>query len=741
MSLKEYQKKRRFNETPEPEGSEVQPGSGPLKFVIQLHAATRRHYDLRIELDGVYMSWAVPKGPSLNPNDQRLAVRTEDHPLEYGRFEGVIPPGNYGAGTVLLWDRGTFVERSQGAERADSEERMRRALAEGHLTMVMSGHKIAGEFALVRLEKDPKGKAWLLLKKRDAFASYALGSGTPSDDRSVATGRTLAEIAAEAPSKGEVWLPGKGPVDAAILKADLPQAPLLKPRSKSRSAPLPPPLSVATESTAERFPRGLKPMLFLDGTLDSLTPIWLLEPRLEGYRAIAELSGKGDVQLRSRQGLSYNQAYPEIIAELKKIPEAAVLDGEIVVLDQNGLPAYELLKNFAQDHRGTPTYFVYDVLHLDGMNLRSLSLTGRKALLAKLSFSERIVRHLPAVQAGSLTEAEDQAEAKGFPGIVARHIESPYESGVSPYWVRLPLRATHGQKQTPRVSLTHLERLYFPEDGYTKGDLVAYYRQMAPYILPYLKDRPESLHRHPNGIGSESFFQKDMSGFLPSWVETVRVESASSKRSIDYLVCQNEATLLYMANLGCIELNPWLSRVGNLEAPDYSVIDLDPDGQGFDAVVAAARTVKEVLDAAGIPGFCKTSGATGMHIYIPLQTPSTFETSRALAEAICRHVEARLPEFTTMERTPTRRRGKMYLDYMQNRRGQTLAAAYCVRPRAKAPVSTPLSWDEVIPTLNPTNFTIVTVPARVRAIGDIWHALVDAVPVDAAIATERVARL
>ncbi|MBX4211602.1 MAG: non-homologous end-joining DNA ligase [Candidatus Yanofskybacteria bacterium] len=270
------------------------------------------------------------------------------------------------------------------------------------------------------------------------------------------------------------------------------------------------------------------------------------------------------------------------------------------------------------------------------------------------------------------------------------------------------------------LQLTNLDKVYWPDDRYTKGDLIEYYRNIAPIILPYLKDRPENMNRHPHGIEGESFYQKDVDHQPPSWVKTAKIYSESNDKDINYLLCQNEATLVYMANLGCIELNPWNSRVKKLDNPDYVIMDFDPEDISFDFVIEAAQVVHEILEEAGIKNYCKTSGASGLHICIPLGAKYTYDQAKDLTHVIALLANEELPDTTSVERSPSKRQKKVYLDYLQNRRGQTLAAPYCVRPKPGAPVSTPLEWREVKPGLSPADFTIKNIFERIRKTGDLW---------------------
>lgn len=271
-----------------------------------------------------------------------------------------------------------------------------------------------------------------------------------------------------------------------------------------------------------------------------------------------------------------------------------------------------------------------------------------------------------------------------------------------------------------KVPRTHLDKIFWPKEKYTKGDVINYYEKIAPYILPYLKDRPESLNRHPGGIAGKNFFQKDVDHQSPAWVKTQKIYSESNKANINYLICQDTATLLYMANLGCIEINTWFSTIKHLDKPDYAVIDLDPEDIGFDKVIEVALEVHKLLDSLKIPNFCKTSGATGMHIYIPLGAKYTFDQAKEFSHLIALLVNRRLPKITSVERSPKKRQKKVYLDFLQNRKGQTLAAPYSLRPKPGATVATPLEWKEVKKGLSPSLFTIETIFKRLKQKGDIF---------------------
>jgi bifunctional non-homologous end joining protein LigD len=270
------------------------------------------------------------------------------------------------------------------------------------------------------------------------------------------------------------------------------------------------------------------------------------------------------------------------------------------------------------------------------------------------------------------------------------------------------------------LKLSNLDKVYWKKEGYTKRDLLNYYHDIAPYMLPYMKNRPQSLNRHPNGIDGMSFFQKNVQGKVPDWTETFAEFSDSTQETVHYFVCKDEASLIYLANLGCIEMNPWHSTTMKPSNPDYCLIDLDPHEISFDKVIEAARAVKQVLDELKIPAWCKTSGATGLHICIPLGAKYNYDQSRQLAELLANLVHQEIPAFTSVERSPSKRRKKVYLDYLQNSKGQTVACVYSARPKPGATVSTPLSWEEVKKGLSPSNFTIKNILERVKAEGDIF---------------------
>lgn len=826
MSLKTYRDKRRFNETPEPRGK-TEHESGSLRFVVQKHHASRLHYDFRLEIDGVLKSWAVPKGPSLDPADRRLAMMVEDHPLDYRTFEGIIPPGNYGAGRVIVWDEGTYAVNGDG--RAANEREARAGLAAGRLSFVMHGHKLRGEFTLIKLQRGEKN-AWLLMKKRDEFAT---NNDVTADERSVRSGRTLVEVDRISPPPG---FAGGGQGGEKTLAGK---------RARSRTQAASPRKAEGRAKSISGMPRSVRPMLatLIDESFDR--DGWFFEVKWDGYRAIAEV-GRDAVRLYSRNHTPFETKFAPIVDSLWKLDHEAVLDGEIVVLDDEGRSRFQLLQNYQKTGRGNLIYYVFDLLYLDGEDLRSRPLSERKKLLrqivgrkqGKIRFSDHVEKTgikffdaaidrglegiigkdgASAYKEGKRTGAwvkiktrqRQEAIIGGFTAPRGRRVEigalvlgvhegpdlvyightggglddaaladlrqrlEPLVRDTCPFkkapktnapvrWVEpqlvcevefqewtedgrmrqpifiglredKPARQVRREKPAPRPDaesdrksadgpkLTNLDKVYWPKEGYTKGDLIEYYREVAPLILPHLRDRAMSLHRHPDGIEGESFFQKDVSKHPPpEWVETATIPTDSGRKNITYVVCQDERTLLYLANLGCIELNPWLSRIDRADKPDLLVIDLDPEDSPFSRVIETAIAVHKLLDRAGAENLCKTSGKRGMHICIPLGAKYSYGVARQFAEVVANVVNRQLPKTTSVVRSPAKRQKLVYLDYLQNARGQTIAAPYSVRPAPGATVSTPLHWREVRRRLDPTKFTMHTIPRRLDKVGDLW---------------------
>ncbi|MBF5026822.1 DNA ligase D [Planobacterium oryzisoli] len=786
--LSKYHDKRNFDSTPEPKGS-IEKSGKHLRFVVQRHKASRLHYDLRLEAGGVLMSWAVPKGPSLDPSDKRLAIRTEDHPIQYLSFEGKIPKGNYGAGEMDIWDAGTY-RLIEPNENVLAEDQIKAEIDSGSLKFVLEGAKLKGEFALVRL-KDPKqDNAWLLIKHKDAHAV------TPYD------------------SEDHLSKPS--------------QAPLQKTKSNTKNESL----------TDENAPGTFKPML-AEVKKDAFSHSdWAFEIKWDGYRAIADL--RGEPIITSRNGHSLNQKYPKLLSALSSQTHTMVLDGEIIAYNKDGLPDFGILQSVEQDTKHSVYYQVFDLLYLNGHSTLNLSYLQRKELLKDALDAHPLIQyHDHVLEKGK--EFFSLAKQKNLEGIIAKHTDSLYSPGQrtgqwlkiktnettdvyilgytkpgagrqhfgslligqfregtmefmghvgtgfsssqqkdlkekmealaqneppvdpapktngTPVWIKPKLLAEikytertkdnkfrhpvfirireefdtlhRGEvKQKKRVPLpkgikiTNPSKVYFPEKAVTKSDLIAFYQSISSYILPHLVQRPQSLNRYPNGINGLNFYQKDTADFAPPWMETARFYSESAEKEIEYILCNNIKTMAYLNNLGCIDFNVWTSKLETIDNPDYLVLDLDPsEGNSFQDVIETALAVKEILDLGEIQGYCKTSGSSGIHIYIPMGAEYNFDHVRHFAHVLMKMVQKKLPTLTTLQRSLSKRdRNKIYLDYLQNRKGQTLSSVYSVRPNAHASVSMPVDWQELTGELRPQDFTIENAKERIEKRGDIF---------------------
>jgi bifunctional non-homologous end joining protein LigD len=851
LTLEEYNRKRDFSRTKEPAGK---PGASSAKagatgiFVIQKHRATRLHYDLRLEMGGALKSWAVPKGPSLDPAQRRLAVEVEDHPLDYADFEGVIPEKTYGAGEVIVWDRGTWLYTPSPKDAATPLE----GHANGKLHFTLEGEKLRGGFILARSSRQgAKQPTWFLIKAKDDHVVKG-GEITERRPESVITGRPVEALRADAPGE-EHWLPGKGRVESApppVAALDL-DAILGEDRAKAVPGALPRELEPMLPSLDEKPPTGAKDR-------------WLNELKLDGIRVLAWKEGPR-VRLVSRGGKPLEGSFPDIARSVARLPARdALLDGEICVLDAEGRARFQLIqprihvkdaKTVERLAREVPaTCYAFDLLHLDGTDLRRVPLIARKRVLKALLPEDERLRYLDHIE-GKGAELLALVAERGMEGIVSKRAGSEYAPGRTRSWVKVKcpsfghfviggitiyestgkgaiggillglyrdgeliyvggcgtgfdeakrreLRALLGKRvrATPpfahftglgsswrsgkkpeeiiwvepdqacecryadwtddgkvrhtaflglsdrdpktclfpgvplpdaplvrRPKLTNLKKVFFPEDGLTKGDLLAYYEMVAPVLLPHLRDRPMVLRRLPDGIHGESFYQKNMGKEAPDWLETVTFHSGESDRDVRYAVVNDLGALLYCIQLGCISLSPWSSRLASIDNPDFSIIDLDPgDDCSFEKVVDVALLVHEILEEIGLRGYPKTSGATGIHVHVPLEPRYTYEDARVLAEIVATIAESRRADLVTVVRSvEARPKDKVYVDFLQNVRGKTVVGPYSVREVARAPVSTPLRWEEVRRDLRPDQFPMATFAGRVEAVGDLWRPVLD----------------
>ncbi|HEU4353739.1 MAG TPA: DNA ligase D [Burkholderiales bacterium] len=873
--LSEYSAKRSFKATPEPAPAVPEARSGPLLFVIQQHSARRMHYDFRLECDGVLKSWAVPKGPSLDPAEKRLAVPTEDHPFDYGSFEGVIPPGQYGAGEVIVWDCGVYSPDEVEPwvdDRAEAEKQVREGLQKGKLSLLLRGEKVKGSFALVRTSR---GKDWLLIKHKDRFVSK---DDITARNRSVLSGIAVDEMKAM-------------PVQR-IGAADLIPAGKL-------------------EAMAE----DLEPMQAELRDAPFNKPDWMWEPKLDGYRLLAFIKN-AQASLRSRRGLELARQFPGLAAELAKQGVSMILDGEIVAFDPSGKPSFNALQNrfqlkterdIAAAEKSIPVvFYAFDLLHFAGVDVRNAAYVDRRRYLAQCLLPSSLVQLVHASDDG--VELYAAALASGFEGVIGKRKQSRYESGrrsaswlkvkstrsaefvvggytkgrgaraplgalVVGYWEGKKLRyASHvgsgfddrslplvrarleplarktcpfadnpamnapttwvepkavvevkfqgwtddGSLRAPvflrlrddidprsvrreaqgsteqkassesdiddvlrqlerskasgaisigshTIKLSNLDRVYWPADvalkqpALTKRDLLRYLAQVSPFMLPHLADRPLTMIRMPDGIQGQRFYQKHWAQERPPFVETISVFSEHKDERHDYLFCNNLPTLLWLAQSGTLEFHVWHSRArpgpdspvtqtnysSSLDAledsilnyPDYVVFDIDPyiysgkeapgdepelNTVAFEKGKEVAFKLRELLNSMSLEPIVKTSGKTGLHVFLPIRRTIDFDMAREVSERVGRHLMRLLPKDVTLEWSVPKRTGKIFMDYNMNVRGKTLNAAYSPRGAAGAPVSMPLNWDELA-NAHPLDFRITNAAEFVIPSGDRWR--------------------
>jgi bifunctional non-homologous end joining protein LigD len=894
-SLAEYQRKRDFSKTPEPKGSPEPVGQN--RFVVQKHWATRLHYDFRLEMDGVLVSWAIPKGPTLNPAEKRLAAHVEDHPVSYYDFEGTIPKGEYGGGTVMIWDWGTFeLEESTPAE----------SLKRGEVKFRLNGVRLRGRYALVRTRSE---KDWLLIKKKDEAADPTFH--IEKFETSVKTGRTKEEIEQ---GKDAVWSSRREEGQGGLINL-----------ANAEKGPM---------------PKTLEPMKtqMVDKPFDD--DRWLFEVKWDGIRLVSFIDD-GKVSLQTRAGRMVDAEYPQLQAISRLVnARQAILDGEIVALDDEGRPSFQLLQNRGkEDH--PMQYAVFDIVYYDGQRLFKVPLEDRKRLLRDVVRDGGILKYSDHV-VGQGKAFFKAAQQKRLEGIVAKLRDSAYQPGVrgstwlkikahlqqevviggftaprasrkyfgalivgvyeggklvytghvgggfdektladlyrlmkplilkqppfsgepphaneKPTWVKPVLiaevkfaewtrdgvmrqpvflglrddvdprevrreqpletaketsrakktqapaakpraRTTAPRKSPPSIALkavrtpvlpssrtvattrttqasaatdipntplsraaariakklkadvrgataselealdaiakegnweiggrtvhlTNLDKLLFPEDRYSKRDLIRYYVQVAPVMIPHYKDRPLSMNPHPDGIHGKSYWVKDKPGYAPEWIPTFRYQDQKSLK--DWILIEEVATLAWLANHAVIDMHPWYSRVDKPEYPDWSVVDLDPaEGATFKDVIAVAKVVKTALDHLKLTALLKTTGQSGLHIYIPVERRYTLDESRGFVAKLAHMIAELMPDKVTEVWEVKRRTGKIRIDYTQNVMNKTLAGPYSVRPALRAPVSTPIAWKELDdPRLRPDKWTVQTLGDRLLEVGDLFH--------------------
>lgn len=913
--LTEYRRKRDFTRTQEPSGEKILSPTRPgrLRFIIQKHAARNLHFDLRLELDGVMKSWAVPKGPSLNPSVKRLAMQVEDHPIDYNTFEGTIPEGEYGGGTVMLWDRGTY-SSDAAASPEEEEDAIREGLKRGDLKITFHGDRLHGSFALIRMKfaRDRSSSSkpqWLLIKHRDEFATEE--DVVADNITSVESGRTMEEIAS---GKSRVWNSNRDPkrksATASTKRASTRESSSTAKSSSTSPTRLPPiPLEPMYASIGSEIPG--------EG--------WTFEPKYDGIRVLA-FATQTDVKLMTRNGKDKAQQFPEIVAALKKLAtqtkRSLVLDGEIVALIDGEPARFQELQGrmhvkeshmIAWHSTSAPAALIlFDILAdgEDDILIREPWSTRRARLVKRVG--KRVSPQLRVTESseGDGKKRLEKARRQGWEGIIAKRTDSRYEPGIrSRNWLKLKIefrqefvvggyteprnsrehigalllgyfdkdrfiyvghtgggftqkglgemyrrlkpleRKTSPFEGTPRTNerahwvqpevvvevkfnewtadrrlrqpiflgvrddktpkevgleptsvqkkstrsgtiakrqgrpsiaaraiatakapsvtttrrasksgtarekvdtaslleqltaiekkggegsldlgqrmtlkVSNLDKIFFPKEKYTKGDLMRYYTRIAQFILPTIQDRPLVLKRFPNGIDGESFYQQKASETTPAGVRVEIIETDGGENQPRY-VGGDLLTLLYTVQLGAISVDPWHSRVQSLAYADYTIIDLDPGPRAnFARVVQVARWAKEVIDGFGLHAAIKTSGSTGLHIYLPLPPKTPNDAATLVAQMIATKVTEAHPRETTIQRfVKARGAATVYVDYLQNIQGKTVAGPYCARAKPGGPVSTPLKWTELTDDLDPRDFHLGNAAQRFEGIGDIWN--------------------
>ena len=854
MTLYEYKRKRNFAKTPEPNARKLnRKKTKLLRFVVQKHNATRLHYDFRLETkDDLLKSWAVPKGLALDPKVKRLAILTEDHPGDYIYFEGKIPKGNYGAGTVIVWDTGDY------STNGDLEEQFQK----GNIKLILHGKKLKGNFHLVRLKDS--NKQWLIIKIKDEYCST--DDVTTTMPESVLSGSTNEQLNRKIPR--------------------------IRPEAAE-----------ARKGSLEDFPTSVKPMLAVpvDKPFDSKD--WVFEIKWDGVRSILFLNkSKKILEIQSRTGTSITHRYPEIAAIAEPAihcENSVVLDGEIVVLNAQGVPDFQRhqkrmnidsKKDIESRSQSAPaTYFVFDILHLDGRNLEKLEFLERRTILSNV-----LMKRSPRMRISDFIDewgkaVFDNAVNMKLEGVVAKQKHSKYLEGVrSPSWLKIKSKVTQDcvvigytrgegnreyyfgslilaayilgklqfighsgsgftseqvqeifkkleglrtgrcpidyvpyvnrepvwvkpkmvaevrfngwtqdrimrapifvalredrspedctievpketrkvvmQERRPRpkvYSFSNLQKVYWPatpdQRALKKKDLVEYYDQVSQHILPHLKNRPLSLSRYPDGINGKSFYHKHWDQAMPPNAKTVQVFSEPKNDIINCLLCNNKETLLWLASLGCIEMHPWYSRVLDssacnrsavtrnnpdpsdeqkcgLDTPDFIIFDLDPyiysgmeksgtepeyNVKGFKAAVEVAFELKNLFDQFKIDSYVKTSGKTGLHVFVPVKPIYSYKQTRNFAEIIGKMLRREDPDRVSMEWSTVKRKGKVFFDYNQNAKGKTVASILSVRPTITATVSMPVRWND-LDRLLPSDFTLLNVSEILRKTRDPW---------------------
>lgn len=821
-ALRDYSAKRDFSVTSEPAPQPAPRKGGRLAFVVQKHDARRLHFDLRLELDGVLKSWAVTRGPSMTPGVRRLAVETEDHPMAYKAWEGVIPPGQYGGGTMIVWDRGSW----------EPDGDPRKGLKEGRLTFRLDGERLKGTWSLVRMKDEGKRHNWLLIKRSDAHA-LAPGGAEPveTDMASIISGKSNADLAAR-----------------GTLRPDH------KARAGRKTAASPAALAKVTGARKGILPAFVEPSLALQVARPPARPGWIHEIKHDGYRIQARLDA-GKVKLLTRKGLDWTKRFPAVAGAVKALAaKTALVDGEIIVQDEQGNASFSgLQSDLKAGRQDRLVYYVFDLLHLDGYDLRGAPLSERKRLLSGLVaaspavFALRFNDHLEDPGKDILVEAC----RLGLEGIVSKRLDLPYVSGRGEHWVKskcmlrqefvvvgflpasdladavgslvlgyyadgvlmhagrtgtgfstedqralcrllLPLRTQQPEfgnavsrlaargvtwvkpdvvaeveyrgrtadglvrqasfvglredkpaaeitleqdpSQIPRHEaepqadrhsapsgvFTHPERVLWPDAGVTKQDLGDFYTSIAEWILPHVAGRVLSLVRCPDGADAQCFFAKHAWMGLDPAIRLVDTGEGKPMMTVRDL-----AGLLALVQMSVLEIHVWGSQAGDLEHPDRLIFDLDPgEGVTWDGIKTAAMEMRDRLKALGLRSFVKTSGGKGLHVTVPVVPELDWDAAKTFTRLLAQQMAADDPGRYIATMSKSRRKGRIFIDYLRNGRGATAVAPYSTRARAGAPVAMPLDWSNLKTLPSASHVTLRTALEHVLKRGeDPWKGI------------------
>jgi bifunctional non-homologous end joining protein LigD len=826
--LKSYRHKRDFSKTSEPSGEEPFTSTGHA-FVVQKHAASHMHYDFRLEMDGVLKSWAVAKGPSVDPAVKRLAIETEDHPLAYGRFEGVIPKGQYGGGTVMLWDRGTW--HPIGDAHKDYKA--------GRLKFRLNGTKMKGQWALVRMKPRPgdRNSNWLLIKDKDAEASPGNPDKLLKQDKSVKTGAAMEAIAAG----GQVWNSNRA--EKKSKPAARKKAVLVK-----RAAKMPDIIEPQLATRVDKPPGGND---------------WIHEIKFDGYRLHVRIAD-GRVKILTRHGEDWTHKFEALAAAMKELPvDNAYLDGEAVILDEGGLSDFSALQAwFKAARKRDLVFFAFDLLFYNGEDLRNLPLTSRKKLLQDLiarGDAPDMIRYSDH-QLGHGAAFFEASSSLKVEGIISKTADAPYVSGRTRSWLKikrierqefviggftlsnagpdaigalllgeytdgkltyvgkvgtgfshadakalfkklsrngvdkspfekvptdvrrtahwtrpqhvaeiefgawtsdhilrhaaflglredkepadvktervLPVKKVAAKKFAAKaaktsksknsevlgITISHPERVIYPDETLTKLDVAEYYAAVAKVMLPHVAERPLSLVRCPDGVGPACFFQKHAGAGLP---EQIQEHQIGDGKSDAVLTIDTPEGLVALVQRGVLEVHVWGSHLAHVEKPDLIVLDFDPDPSvTWKTVVRAGLDMRDELEEIGLKSFVKTTGGKGLHVVIPVKPALEWDGIKQFSKTVAGAYAARNPDAFLIKMSKTARKGRIFIDYLRNGRGATAVAPYSTRARPGATIATPVSWKELEDGAKPSDFTMTTVPKRIgKGFKDPWKGM------------------